>query len=418
MRLLKLLWYSMCGLFRKPDTIRKVCTFAVTVYAIVITAHTLAGHIEIMILAFLLRWSWIPLSLSALICLYGEPIKRRNFNRFFRRKQFESCDNKIPKYIKTTSVNRYLESVRFKSGVHPKEWEKKKPLLEMHLNKKIHKFENLEGDMSVMDVSVIKENLPTYIEWQDDFMPEERRIFAIGEGYNGQVIWDAVSAPHGIVAGATGGGKTALLRLIIHQAINKKFNIQVFDFKGGGDYSGVEHMHRDYDPSFVISDPEETNNILLALLLEVKMRLESYKEAGVTNIDEYNALGRGRDVPWLIVFDEAAEIFDVKPKDKAEKELYTEIDKTLRKLARLSRVTGVHILMGFIRPSADVLDGQIKNNLTWRACGYFADSAASKIVLENDKATELPQDIKGRFIIGEDEVQAYYLPIPNAGRTD
>lgn len=89
--------------------------------------------------------------------------------------------------------------------------------------------------------------------------------------------------------------------------------------------------------------------------------------------------------------------------------------QALRTLTRTSRAAGVHLLLGFIRPSADVLDGQIKNNLLWRACGYFADPAASRIVLDNDKATELPPEIKGRFIIGEEETQAYYLPIPEVG---
>ena len=143
--------------------------------------------------------------------------------------------------------------------------------------------------------------------------------------------------------------------------------------------------------------------------------MEKFKEAGVSNITEYNARGWGHFVPWLVVIDEAAELLDVKPKDKAEKEMYAEIDHLLRTLARTSRAAGVHLLLGFIRPSADVLDGQIKNNLLWRACGYFADPAASRIVLDNDKATELPPEVKGRFIIGEEETQAYYLPIPETG---
>lgn len=93
--------------------------------------------------------------------------------------------------------------------------------------------------------------------------------------------------------------------------------------------------------------------------------------------------------------------------------MYAEIDHLLRTLARTSRAAGIHLILGFIRPSADLLDGQIKNNLLWRACGYFADPAASRIVLDNDKATELPPEVKGRFIIGEEETQVYYLPIPS-----
>lgn len=271
-----------------------------------------------------------------------------------------------------------------------------------------------------MNIYLIQETLPSFIPWDDSFM-EAGNKFAIGEGYTARVIWDTTALPHGLIAGATGSGKTGILRCLIHQAIYKKWNIQVLDFKGGGDYASVEReaqKYRDlengYGP-FIISDLEEARKLLLALTIEVKGRLEKFKEAGVSNITEYNARGWDHFVPWLVVIDEAAELLDVKPKDKAEKELYTEIDHLLRTLTRTSRAAGVHLLLGFIRPSADVLDGQIKNNLLWRACGYFADPAASRIVLDNDKATELPPEIKGRFIIGEEETQAYYLPIPEVG---
>jgi len=226
--------------------------------------------------------------------------------------------------------------------------------------------------------------------------------------------------PHGIIAGTSGSGKTNLIRCIVHQAIMKKFNVSVLDFKGGGDYSGVERENakysgfEDYSSSFIISEPQEARELLLALTIEVKARAAEYKEYCVANIDEFNKLGKGRHIPYFLVIDEAAEIVD-KAKNKDEKELYNDINQYLRTLARTSRAAGVHILMGIIRPDSNVLDGQIKNNLLWRACGYFADSAASRIVLDNDKATEIPPNVKGRFIIGEDETQAYYLPLPKSG---
>ena len=168
----------------------------------------------------------------------------------------------------------------------------------------------------------------------------------------------------------------------------------------------------------LFSNRRGRGNCCWKLTVEVKGRLACFKEAGVSNIDEYNARGREQFIPWLIVIDEAAEILDVKPKDKAEKELYADINQYLRTLARMSRAAGVHILMGFIRPSSEVLDGQIKNNLLWRVCGYFADPAAARIVLDNDRATELSPEIKGRFIVGKEETQAYYLPIPPAKGKD
>ena len=270
-----------------------------------------------------------------------------------------------------------------------------------------------------MDIYLIEEALPSFIPW-DDRLLEDGDKFAVGKGYMGKISWNTMALPHGLIAGASSAGKTNLLRCIIHQAILKRWNVQVFDFKGGGDFASVEReaqKYRDlesgYGP-FIISDPEEARQLLSALTIEVEGRSAKFKEAGVTNITEYNASGRGFFVPWLLVIDEAAELLDVKPRDRAEKDLYSEIDHDLRTLARKSRAAGVHLLLGFIRPSSDVLDGQIKNNLLWRACGYFKDPAASRIVLDNDKATELPPEVKGRFIIGEEETQAYYLPVPEA----
>ncbi|MCL2004084.1 MAG: FtsK/SpoIIIE domain-containing protein [Oscillospiraceae bacterium] len=416
MSFLKTLWHSAKGLCRKPHTIRKIGIFMAVVLISFALAHVLAGRIEAMIPALCVRWLWILPALLYLVTRHGEIITRRRHEKFFARKKLMGFDGKRPLYIKSVRLNHYLKKIRFKSRVPIGEWEKTKPHFEMFYRKKIYKIENLMEDITVTDIYVIEEKLPKYIEWQDEYMVEGRS-FAIGEGYMGQAIWNAADLAHGIVAGATGGGKTALLRCIIRQAIHKKFNVLVLDFKQGGDFVQSEReyrKHRDLEAGYgpVISEPEKAREVLTALLVEVWGRLERFKEAGVTNIDEFKARRHGQFVPWLLVIDEAAEILDVKPKDKAAKELYTELDQTLRTLARISRAAGVHILLGVIRPSHDVIDGQIKNNLLWRACAYFADSAASGVVLGNDLATTLPPNVKGRFIIGEDEVQAYYLPLP------
>lgn len=342
--------------------------------------------------------------------------KRHKENRFFDSVDLWGYNGKLPRYVGSRRINDYIKRIRYRSRVPLTRWEKATPDIEMFYNKKVYKIEPKENDIRTIDIFLIEEQLPSYIEWKDDFMVDGRR-FAIGENYSGKVIWDCTVLPHGLIAASSNSGKSALSRCIVQQAIAKKFNVHIFDFKCGGDYASIKRIYQDvargYGP-IVISGLEEARNILVALLVEVRGRLEKFKNAGVTNIDEFNARGQEQFLPWLIVVDEAAEILDVKPKDKQEKELYAEIEQTFRTLARISRAAGVHILMNIIRPSSDVLDGQIKNNLLWRACGYFADSAASRIVLENDKATELPPEIKGRFIVGNEETQAYYyLPIPN-----
>lgn len=362
-----------------------------------------------------MHWIWLPVLLVLVLAIKSIPQYRRQ--RFFQSVNLRSYDGKTPRYRGRRTVNAYLKRERFRSNIPLKEWEAVKPELEMFYKKRIYKLEQSKEDIRIMDIYYIVEALPSFISWDDSFMEAGDR-FAMGESYIGKMIWDTSALPHGLIAGASSAGKSNLLRCAIHQAILKRWNVQVLDFKGGGDFVSVEReaqKYRDlesgYGP-FIISDPEEARQVLLALTIEVKGRVGKFKEAGVSNITEYNASGRGFFVPWLLVIDEAAELLDVKPKDKAEKEMYAEIDHLLRTLARTSRAAGVHLLLGFIRPSADVLDGQIKNNLLWRVCGYFADPAASRIVLDNDRATELPPEVKGRFIIGEEETQAYYLPVP------
>ena len=88
------------------------------------------------------------------------------------------------------------------------------------------------------------------------------------------------------------------------------------------------------------------------------------------------------------------------------------IEKELSTLARLSRATGINLLIGVQRPDAKVITGQIKTNVPVRICGRFADNSASEIVLSNTKAKDL-KDTKGRFLIkiGADteEFQAFYF---------
>ena len=400
--IIEVFYNAVRGLLRKPNTIEKIAELAWVTVGLFFLSRFVSGRVDHVMLASGLRWLWLPLSLAFLVLRYGEAFKRWRFRRFFERSKFVCYDDKPPQLMYSVPQGQYLEGVRFLSTLPMGDWEKMLPNLEEFYKKRIYKISQ-PNRINFKDVYFISGDLPKLIQWDDGYTLDGRR-FAVGEGYGGQVIWDAVAMPHGLVAGSTGSGKTGLLRCIIHQAIQKQFHISVLDFKGGGDFVWLE----DVTNSTVISEPEAARDELLFLLAEVRDRMAAFKAAGVSNVDEYNALGREQFEPWLLVVDEAAEVLDVKAKGE-EKELYTEIEQALRTLARLSRAAGVHLLMGVIRPDHNVLDGQIKNNLLWRVCGYFPDSPASHIVLNNDKATELPPDVKGRFIVGDEPVQAYYL---------
>ena len=148
------------------------------------------------------------------------------------------------------------------------------------------------------------------------------------------------------------------------------------------------------------------------LTKENKKRLDLFRELEVKNLKEYNKKTKSNLCRVAVVIDELAELLDKTGVSKEEKEVLEAIEKELSTLARLSRATGINLLLGVQRPDAKVITGQIKTNVPVRICGRFADNSASEIVLSNTKAKDL-KDIKGRFLIkvGADteEFQAYYF---------
>ena len=78
-------------------------------------------------------------------------------------------------------------------------------------------------------------------------------------------------------------------------------------------------------------------------------------------------------------------------------------------LARLGRAFGIHLILATQRPDANVIPGQIKNNLDFRVCGR-ADDTLSGIILGNNSADDqIPKDARGRFITGDGTVFQAYL---------
>ena len=108
--------------------------------------------------------------------------------------------------------------------------------------------------------------------------------------------------------------------------------------------------------------------------------------------------------------DEVAELLDKTGADKERKELLSQIEARLSTLARQGRAFGIHLILATQRPDANILPGQIKNNLNVRICGR-ADATLSTIIIGDGRAAEqIPSDAQGRFITADGTVfQAYYF---------
>ena len=133
-------------------------------------------------------------------------------------------------------------------------------------------------------------------------------------------------------------------------------------------------------------------------------------ESGASNIAEYNKK-TGTDICRIIVAcDEVAEVLDKTGLDKERKDLVSQIESKLSTIARLGRAFGIHLIFATQRPDADVLKGQIKNNIGYRICGR-ADKVLSQIILDNSEGAEkiLPND-QGMFLTNTGILfKAYYI---------
>lgn len=250
--------------------------------------------------------------------------------------------------------------------------------------------------------------LPNLIEWNNSYTSQDDFVLTLGintADKNREVI-DISSTPHILLGGGTGSGKSQLLRLLAFQCFKKGAEVKICDFKGGVDFNRKWHEKCEF-----VTSEEEMKKLLekaVNILKERQNVLENRDDC--TNIQEYNKSAKIKWKRIIIVCDEIAEILDSTGKSREEKALTSQIERNLRTLARMGRFAGIHLIFSTQRPSAEVIDGDIKNNFGYRICGR-CDSVLSKIILDNTEgAAKVPQDGQGLFLTNTGAIfKAYYL---------
>lgn len=146
-------------------------------------------------------------------------------------------------------------------------------------------------------------------------------------------------------------------------------------------------------------------NIISVLEERKKLLLKSECD----NIDTYNNT-TGNKLPRIIfACDEVAEVLDKNGLSKEDKEIVTQIESKLSIIARQGRAFGIHLILATQRPDANILTGQIRNNIDFKVCGR-ADNVLSQIILDNTSAADrIPKDAQGRFITHDGTVFQGYL---------
>ena len=291
-------------------------------------------------------------------------------------------------------------------GIPLKVWKDKKEAIETALDITIVKMKNGSGKSRVLIYAVpAVSDLPDMIRWKDKYLSQQSFILNLGESFTGPVTVDLARVPHILLGGATGSGKSVLLKLLLMQANKKGANVCIADFKGGVDFPPV--WHKECRMCF---EEQSTLELLTELTEELERRKLLLKASGLPNIDHYNAATGENLQRYIFACDELAEMLDKTGLTKDQKETANKIEGLLGTIARQGRAFGIHLILATQRPDSAILNGQIKNNINCRICGR-ADNVLSMIILDKtDAADQIPEDAQGRFLLHDGTMfQAYWF---------
>lgn len=204
----------------------------------------------------------------------------------------------------------------------------------------------------------------------------------LGRDVSGAPIVDDLDRmPHVLIAGATGSGKSIMLRAImatlLFRTSPEEVRFILIDPKRVefSNYNGVPHLLMP-----VIVEPEKTLPAFKWAIAEMNKRYRIFQEAGARDINDYNAKAE-KKVPYiLIVVDELADIMVIAP---------AEVEKAITRLAQMARATGLHLVLATQRPSVNVLTGLIKANIPCRVAFNVTSQVDSRVVLDMPGAEKL-----------------------------
>lgn len=347
-------------------------------------------------------------SLTVVIYVYvsGRPPLALWTEHCLRRAGVVNKAGETPRLIRREHRRRPLQCLIFRSrGISLDLWLERQSTVETALNITIADIRYGKGAHEIVLYYVpATGGLPSYLPWDKNIINNTDQKLVVGVSAFGQETVDLNVTPHVLIGGSTGSGKTVLMKALLYQCLCRYYQVYVVDFKGGLDYSktvwGTLQVYTNYD---------ETLCLLQGLLNILSSRIQALKETGCKNTMEYNR-EHARGLPCIVLFcDELAEMTDKTGASKEDKAAIDELIKSLSTIARLGRAAGIHLILGTQRPDANVLPGQIKNNVDYRICGR-ADDVLSRIVLDNDLAASLPKTLQGRFVNTDGhEIQAYYF---------
>lgn len=193
-------------------------------------------------------------------------------------------------------------------------------------------------------------------------------------------------APHTLIAGETGSGKSVLIQTLILDicATNSVDTAKIYliDPKYGVDYQNLEELP--HLAEGIVIDQDRASEILEELVNEMEARYLKFREYRVPNLNEYNAkVSKSERLPFIyLIHDEFADWMLID-------EYKSTVSSTVQRLGVKARAAGIHLIFAAQRPDKDALPVQLRDNLGNRLILKVGSTGTSEIALGEKGAENL-----------------------------
>ena len=252
---------------------------------------------------------------------------------------------------------------------------------------------------------------------------------ALGKTITNEVFMvDLAKAPHMLVAGATGQGKSVGLNAIVTSLLYKKHPAElkfvIVDPKKV-EFSVYTPIERHFlaklpdGEDAIITDVSKVVQTLNSLCIEMDTRYDLLRKAGCRNIKEYNAKFISRQLnpekghrfmPYIvIIIDEFGDLIMTAGK---------EVELPICRIAQLARAVGIHAIIATQRPTTNIITGTIKANFPARVAFRVAAMMDSRTILDRSGAQQLIGKGDMLYLQGNDpvRVQCAFVDTPEVER--
>lgn len=210
--------------------------------------------------------------------------------------------------------------------------------------------------------------------------PSQLLVYA-GVSVTGEDIsFDLTAAPHLLVGGTTGSGKSVCLHSLLLSLLLRHqpdtLQLALIDPKQVefAPYTKLPNLYR----GEIATEVSAAREFLTDLVAEMEARYAVFNRIGVANIGE--ARRRGQSLPFIVTCIE--EMTDLVMQDP-------NIEPLIARLAQKARAAGIHLVLATQRPDAETFTGLIRSNIPARIALTVQKGTESNIILDEKGAENL-----------------------------